>query len=98
MFLAALQLTNQGNLDLVASGSVDGGEPQLHPYPSAPTLALYPLPPTPYPNTLLSHPTPTPTPNPTPTPTQGDLQLSLELLDRHRRIDFTSEEAQQLLK
>ena len=52
MFLAALQLTNQGNLDLVASGSVDG----------------------------------------------GDLQLSLELLDRHRRIDFTSEEAQQLLK
>ena len=52
MFLAALQLTNQGNLDLVTSGTVDG----------------------------------------------GDLQLSLELLDRNRRVDFTSEDAQQLLK
>ena len=41
MFLAALQLTNQGNLDLVTSGTVDG----------------------------------------------GDLQLSLELLDRNRRVN-----------
>ena len=38
MFLAALQLTNQGNLDLVASGSVDGGDLQLHPHPSPPTV------------------------------------------------------------
>jgi len=52
MFLAALQLTNQGNLDLVTSGSVDA----------------------------------------------GDLQLSLQLLDRNQRINFTSEDAQQLLK
>ena len=52
MFLAALQLTNHGNLDLVKSGSIEA----------------------------------------------GDMALSLQLLDKNRRIDFTSEEAQQLLK
>ena len=74
MFLAALQLTNQGNLDLVASGSVDGGERQLHPYPSPNPYPLtpYPLSATPY--SLLS-PSPTPTSTPTRTPTPTSLPL-----------------------
>ena len=52
MFLAALQLTNHGNIDLVKEGSID----------------------------------------------DGNMSLSIHLLDANKRIDFTSAEAQTLLK